>query len=131
VEWKWTEAHHKAFNKAKKIVACDVMLAYPNFNKEFVIHMDASHRVALLLVVNQNAGHHSCYNNVLNGEIDIAVVGGEIPDEFRKTLTIEHFVEDELSLIISKSHPFMKQKKIPKEDLYYLNFITLNSNSTI
>ena len=70
-------------------------------------------------------------NNVLNREIDIAVVGGDIPDELKKNLTIKHFVEDELSLIISKSHPFAKKKKIDKENLYYLNFITLNSNSTI
>lgn len=70
-------------------------------------------------------------NNVFNREIDIAVVGGEIPDELKKNLTIKHFVEDELSLIISKSHPFAKKKKINKENLYYLNFITLNSNSTI
>ena len=70
-------------------------------------------------------------NNVLNREIDIAVVGGEIPDELKKNLTIKDFVEDELSLIISKSHPFAKKKKINKENLYYLNFITLNSNSTI
>jgi DNA-binding transcriptional LysR family regulator len=70
-------------------------------------------------------------NNVINREIDIAVVGGEIPDELKKNLTIQDFVEDELSLIISKSHPFAKKKKINKENLYYLNFITLNSNSTI
>jgi DNA-binding transcriptional LysR family regulator len=70
-------------------------------------------------------------NNIINREIDIAVVGGEIPDELKKNLTIKHFVEDELSLIISKSHPFAKKKKINKENLYYLNFITLNSNSTI
>ena len=70
-------------------------------------------------------------NNVLNREIDIAVVGGEIPNELKKHLTIKYFVEDELSLIISKSHPFAKKKKINKENLYYLNFITLNSNSTI
>jgi DNA-binding transcriptional LysR family regulator len=70
-------------------------------------------------------------NNVLNREIDIAVVGGEIPTELKKILTIKDFVEDELSLIISKSHPFATKKKIKKENLYYLNFITLNSNSTI
>jgi len=70
-------------------------------------------------------------NNVLNREIDIAVVGGEIPNELKQILTIKDFVEDELSLIISKSHPFATKKKIKKENLYYLNFITLNSNSTI
>jgi DNA-binding transcriptional LysR family regulator len=70
-------------------------------------------------------------NSILNREIDIAVVGGEISDDLKKTLSIEDFVYDELSLIISKSHPFAKKKKINKEDLYCLNFITLNSNSTI
>lgn len=70
-------------------------------------------------------------NNVLNREIDIAVVGGEIPNELKKNLRIQDFVEDELSLIISKSHPFAKKREINKENLYYLNFITLNSNSTI
>jgi len=69
--------------------------------------------------------------NVLNREVDIAVVGGEIPYELRKKLQVEDFVEDELSLIIPKSHPFAKKKIINKDDLYHLNFITLNSNSTI
>jgi DNA-binding transcriptional LysR family regulator len=68
---------------------------------------------------------------IINREIDIAVVGGEISDDLKKQLTIEPFVYDELSLIISKSHPFAKKTKIQKEDLYCLDFITLNSNSTI
>ena len=68
---------------------------------------------------------------IINREIDIAVVGGEISDGLKKNLTIQPFVYDELSLIISKSHPFAKKKKINKEDLYCLDFITLNSNSTI
>ena len=69
--------------------------------------------------------------NVINREIDLAVVGGEIPTEFKKNLTLEHFVEDEFSLIIPKSHPFAIKKKISKKDLYHLNFIAVNSNSTI
>ena len=69
--------------------------------------------------------------NVTNRELDIAVVGGEIPDELKKNLSIENFVEDEFSLIVSRFHPFAKKKIITKEDLYHLNFITLNSNSTI
>jgi DNA-binding transcriptional LysR family regulator len=69
--------------------------------------------------------------NLINREIDIAVVGGEIPNDLKKDLLVENFVEDEFSLIIPKSHPFAKKKKITKEDLYHLNFITLNSNSTI
>lgn len=69
--------------------------------------------------------------NLLKREIDIALVGGEVPNKLKKNLIIQDFVEDEISLIISTSHPFAKKKKINKEDLYYLNFITLNSNSTI
>jgi DNA-binding transcriptional LysR family regulator len=68
---------------------------------------------------------------IINREIDIAIVGGEISDDLQKNLTIQSFVSDELSLIISKSHPFAKKNKINKEDLYSLNFITLNQNSTI
>ena len=68
---------------------------------------------------------------IINKEIDIAVVGGEISSDLKKNLTIQPFVSDELSLIISKSHPFTKKNKINKEDLYCLDFITLNQNSTI
>ena len=49
--------------------------------------------------------------NIINREIDIAVVGGEISDDLKRNLTIQPFVYDELSLIISKSHPFAKKKK--------------------
>lgn len=69
--------------------------------------------------------------NIINRNVDIAVVGGEFSDDLRKNLTICPFVLDELNLIISKSHPFAKKKIIQKEDLYCLKFITLNSNSTI
>ena len=71
--------------------------------------------------------------DVVDRHIDIAVVGGDVPENLKKNLEIESFVEDELSLIIPKSHPFAtKQKKlINKEDLYHLNFISLNPNSTI
>jgi len=40
--WKWTEIHQTAFEKLKKIIACEVLLIYPNFNDKFIIHTDAS-----------------------------------------------------------------------------------------
>ncbi len=67
---------------------------------------------------------------VANQNLDIAIVEGDIPINLKKILEIEEFVQDELILIISKSHSFTK-KKINKDDLYNLNFITFNSNSTI
>ena len=69
--------------------------------------------------------------SIVNQEIDIAVIGGEISDDLKKKLTMEHFVYDELNLIVSKSHPFANKQKINKRDLYCLDFITLNSNSSI
>ena len=53
--------------------------------------------------------------NIINQEIDIAVVGGEISDDLKKNLNIQPFVYDELSLIISRSHPFAKKKKLIKK----------------
>lgn len=69
--------------------------------------------------------------SILHRETDIAIVGGEISNELKNSITIEHFVHDELSLIVPKYHPFARHRTIKKEDLYSINFITLNSNSTI
>jgi RNase H-like domain found in reverse transcriptase len=40
--WKWTEVHQHAFDMMKRIVATDVLLAYPDFSKQFEIYTDAS-----------------------------------------------------------------------------------------
>lgn len=69
--------------------------------------------------------------NLINKEIDVAVVGGEIPNNFKKNLKVENFLTDEFSLIIGKSHPFTNQESITQQDLYNLNFISLNAESTI
>jgi DNA-binding transcriptional LysR family regulator len=68
---------------------------------------------------------------VANGQIDIAIVGGEIPYELKNILKKIPYAEDELTLILPKSHPFSKLKEIKKEDLYYLKYIILDRNSTI
>ena len=67
---------------------------------------------------------------IVNRQIDLAIVGGEVPDDLNKNLKIDFFIEDELNLIVSKSHPFAKKNQIKKEDLYHLKFIALNSNSS-
>ena len=69
--------------------------------------------------------------SIIKREIDVAIVGGKISKKLKKKLTIQPFVYDELSLIISKSHPFALKRIIKKEDLYCLDFITLHSTSTI
>ena len=42
--------------------------------------------------------------NIVNREIDLAIVGGEIPGKLKKNLLVKHFVEDEFSLIVPKLH---------------------------
>lgn len=68
---------------------------------------------------------------IKNREMDVAIIGQEISENFQKNLTIQPFIYDELCLIISKFHPFAKKKRIDKKDLYCLDFITLNSTSSL
>lgn len=68
---------------------------------------------------------------IANGQIDLAIVGGEIPTELRETLDITSYAEDELALILPRSHPFASLECIQKEDLYRLRFIALDTQSTI
>jgi DNA-binding transcriptional LysR family regulator len=46
-------------------------------------------------------------------------------------LEIISYAEDELALILPVTHPFAKLEKIQREDLYKLQFIALDSQSTI
>jgi len=42
-KWKWEPQHQKAFAMAKRIIAKEMLLAYPDFNKPFQMYTDASH----------------------------------------------------------------------------------------
>ena len=68
---------------------------------------------------------------VANGNIDLAIVGGEVTQELQKDLRITSYAEDELALILPLSHPFSTLEFIQKEDLYRIRFIALNTHSTI
>ena len=69
--------------------------------------------------------------SVANGQVDLAIIGGEIPGELAESLEIIAYAEDELALILPVLHPFAKLETIQKEDLYKLQFIALDSQSTI
>ena len=69
--------------------------------------------------------------SVANGQVDLAIIGGEIPSELQESLEILPYAEDELALILPVSHPLAKLDTIQKEDLYKLQFIALDSQSTI
>lgn len=69
--------------------------------------------------------------SVANGQVDLAVIGGEVPPELQESLDISPYAEDELALILPSNHVFARQGIIQKDDLYKLQFITLDSQSTI
>ena len=69
--------------------------------------------------------------SVVNGQIDLAIVGGEVPPELQESLEVIPYAEDELALILPVSHYLAEKETIQKDDLYHLNFITLDSQSTI
>lgn len=69
--------------------------------------------------------------SVANGQIDLAIIGGEVPPELQDSLEIIPYAEDELALILPVLHPFARHGVVQKDDLYKLQFITLDSQSTI
>lgn len=69
--------------------------------------------------------------SVANGQVDVAIIGGEIPNELQDILHVTSYAEDELALILPTSHAFAKMTNIQKEDLYRLRFIALDTQSTI
>ena len=69
--------------------------------------------------------------SVANGQIDLAIVGGEVPLELQESLEVKPYAEDELALILPVSHPLAELGTIQKENLYELQFIALDSQSTI
>jgi len=72
----------------------------------------------------------SICTSVANGEIDVAIVGGEVPHELMDYLQVTTYTEEEFVLILPPRHPLSMKKKIEKERLYNLAFVSLNQNST-
>jgi len=70
---------------------------YPNINVQ--LNVDSTRKIAW---------------SIMNRQIDLGIVGGEIPKELRKILDITPYVEDELALIVPRSHPFVKSGSIKK-----------------
>ncbi|CAJ1959785.1 unnamed protein product [Cylindrotheca closterium] len=42
VKWHWGQVEQQAFNNIKRVMAKETLLHYPDFNKPFEIHTDAS-----------------------------------------------------------------------------------------
>jgi DNA-binding transcriptional LysR family regulator len=72
----------------------------------------------------------TCWS-IVNGQVDLAIIGGEVPLELLTSLEIEPYAEDELALVLPVFHPLAQKDVVQREDLYRLSFITLDAQSTI
>ncbi len=68
--------------------------------------------------------------SVANGQIDLAIIGGQLPGDLENLLQVIPYATDELALVLHSKHPLSNKKELLKEDLYKLNFVTLDSQST-
>ncbi len=64
-KWHWGDKQKAAFKMAKRIIAKNAILAYPDFSKPFVIHTDASH-YQLGGVISQDGKPIAFYSRKLN-----------------------------------------------------------------
>ena len=66
-KWHWGEREQWSFDKMKQIISKETLLAYPDFNKPFIIHTDASH-TQLGAVISQNDKPIAFYSRKLKPE---------------------------------------------------------------
>ena len=64
-KWEWTKECQNSFNEMKKVISKETLLAYPDFNEEFVVHTDASH-TQLGAVISQRGQLIAFYSRRLN-----------------------------------------------------------------
>ena len=65
VKWEWTAEHQKAFETMKILIAKETLLTYPDFNKTFEIHTDAS-KLQLGACISQDKKPIAFYSRKLN-----------------------------------------------------------------
>ena len=64
VKWEWTTEHQRAFDTIKRIMAREVLLTHPNFQKPFHVHADAS-KLQLGSVISQTGKPLAFYSRKL------------------------------------------------------------------
>ena len=65
VKFKWEEVHQQAFEAIKRVLAREVLCSYPDFNKPFVIHTDAS-KYQIGAVISQDEKPMAFYSRKTN-----------------------------------------------------------------
>lgn len=68
--------------------------------------------------------------SVANGQVDLAIIGGELPADLNDMLQVVPYANDELALVMSVKHPLARLVELSKDDLYRLGFVCLDAQST-
>jgi DNA-binding transcriptional LysR family regulator len=66
--------------------------------------------------------------SVANGQVDLAIIGGELPADLNDLLQVVPY--DELALVLPPKHPLARLPELTKDDLYRLGFVCLDAQST-
>jgi RNase H-like domain found in reverse transcriptase len=63
IKFEWLPSHQQAFDKIKKLIETEVLLAYPDFDKPFYIYTDASdHQLGAVIMQGKKPIAVSCAN---------------------------------------------------------------------
>ncbi len=65
VNFKWTDVTQKAADTMKQVMACETLLAYSDYSKEFHIYTDAS-KIQLAAVISEEGRPIVFYSRKLN-----------------------------------------------------------------
>ena len=65
VKFKWTDIEQNAFDEIKRVMSTETLLAYPQFDKPFIVHTDASD-TQLGAVISQEKKPIAFYSRKLN-----------------------------------------------------------------
>ncbi|PLS68761.1 MAG: LysR family transcriptional regulator [Cyanobacteria bacterium M5B4] len=68
--------------------------------------------------------------SVVNGQVDLGIVGGEIPPELHHALEILPYALDEFTLVVPQGHNLVSRGVVSREELYNCHFIALDAQST-
>ena len=103
VEWKWTEVEQQVFDNLKKILSSPPILAFPDFNKPFEVHTDASTKALGAILYQEQEGikrviayaSRACTKaeqNYSAFKLEYLALKWAITDKFKDYLSGKHFI---------------------------------------
>ena len=67
VKYDWKDEHQHRFDAIKRVIGCEVLLAYPDFNALFEIHTDAS-KLKIGAVISEKGKPITFYSQNMNSD---------------------------------------------------------------